>query len=267
MSTRPGRAGTLRSRILRSRILRSSILRRVAWGLGLLLLVAPIAWSQRGRFRIEPNVPYDGKYTFVRLRYTQGYRLAWNADYPQMERNFMSILGELSTLKLHQGASNVHTLDDPELFKYPVAYLTEPGYWMPTDEEAEGLRNWIAKGGFLIVDDFYFDRQWSVFEQSMMRVMPQARIVPMELSHPIFNTFFHIKTLDGMTHPATTQAKAEYLGIFEDNDPTKRLQVIINYNNDIGDYMEWSGEGWYPVNLSNDAYKFATNYVVYGLTH
>ena len=65
----------------------------------------------------------------------------------------------------------------------------------------------------------------------------------------------------------TPLAKAEYLGIYEDNDPSKRLQVIINYNNDIGDYMEWSGEGWYPVNFSNDAYKFATNYVMYGLTH
>lgn len=49
--------------------------------------------------------------------------------------------------------------------------------------------------------------------------------------------------------------------------PQKRWQVVINFNNDIGDYMEWSGERWYPVNLSNDAYKFATNYVVYGLTH
>jgi hypothetical protein len=119
----------------------------------------------------------------------------------------------------------------------------------------------------LIVDDFYFDRQWDVFEKAMLSVLPTARIVPMDVSHPIFNAFFHIKTLDGMTHPATPLAKAEYLGIYEDNDPSKRLQVIINYNNDIGDYMEWSGEGWYPVNFSNDAYKFATNYVMYGLTH
>lgn len=56
------------------------------------------------------------------------------------------------------------------------------------------------------------------------------------------------------------------LGIFENNDPTQRLQVIINDNNDIGVYMEWSGGGWYPVNLSNDACKFATNYVMYGLS-
>ena len=245
----------------------TTLLRRASVLALLLTGAASLAWSQRGRLFVEPNVAYDGRYTFVRLRYTQGYRMAWSADYPAMECNFMSILGELSTLRLHKNQSNVHTLDDPELFKYPVAYLTEPGYWMPTDREAEGLRNWIAKGGFLIVDDFYFQQQWSVFEESMMRVLPNARIMPMSVTHPVFNTFFHIKTLEGMTHPATTAAKAQYLGIYKNNDPSQRLQVIINFNNDIGDYMEWSGGGWYPVNLSNDAYKFATNYVVYGLTH
>ena len=114
---------------------------RLARVVGLLLLVmlfgAPIAWSQRQRFMLEPNVPYDGRYTFVRLRYTQGYRMAWSADYPQMERNFMTILGDLSTLRLHKKASNVHVLDDPALNHYPIAYLTEPGYWMPTPQEAE----------------------------------------------------------------------------------------------------------------------------------
>jgi hypothetical protein len=229
-------------------------------------IAAPFAWSQR-RMYIEPNVPYDGKYTFVRLRYTQGYRMAWSADYPQMERNFMTILKDLATVRLHQKGSNVHTLDDPKLAQYPVAYLTEPGYWYPTDEEAAALRQWILKGGFLWVDDFYFDRQWQVFEDGMRKVLPEARIERLDVSHAIFNSFFKLSTLDGMTHPATRDAKAVYLGIYEDNDPTKRLQVVISYNNDIGDYMEWSGEGWYPVNLSNDAYKFATNFIVYGLTH
>jgi hypothetical protein len=76
------------------------------------LCAAPVAWSQR-RFFVEPNVPYDGKFTFVRLRYTQGYAMRWSADYPQMERNFMAILGELSTLRLHSKASNVHTSTIP----------------------------------------------------------------------------------------------------------------------------------------------------------
>ncbi len=241
--------------------------RRAVWLWVLLIVAAPLAWSQRQRFSLPPNQAYDGRFTFVRLRYTQGYRMAWSADYPAMERNFMSILGDLSSMRLHKSTSNVNVLDDPALAQYPIAYLTEPGYWMPTDGEAAGLRNWIVKGGFLIVDDFYFERQWQVFEESMRMVLPKARIVPLDVSHPIFNSFFQIRSLDGMTHPATTEAKAQYFGIYEDNDPSKRLQVIINFNNDIGDYMEWSGEGWYPVNLSNDAYKFATNYVVYGLTH
>lgn len=227
---------------------------------------APFAWSQRRMF-IEPNAAYDGKYTFVRLRYTQGYRMAWSADYPQMERNFMTILKDLASVRLHEKQSNVHTLDDPRLAQYPVAYLTEPGYWYPTDEEALALRKWLQKGGFLWVDDFYFDRQWQVFEDGMKKVLPEGRIERLDVSHPIFNSFFKLKTLDGMTHPATRDAKAVYLGIYENNDPSARLQVVISYNNDIGDYMEWSGEGWYPVNLSNDAYKFATNFIVYGLTH
>lgn len=249
--------------------MRRTALRRVA--LPALLIVAAVmatgvAWAQRRQY-VLPNAPYDGRFTFVRLRYTQGYRMAWSADYPQMERNFMTILSDLSAIQLHKNQSNVHTLDDPELFKYPLAYLTEPGYWYPDDQEALGLRTWIAKGGFLIVDDFYFERQWAVFEAGMRKVLPDARIFPMSIDHPVFNSFFQIESLEGMTHPATRLAKAQYLGIFEDNDPSKRLQVIINYNNDIGDYMEWSGEGWYPANLSNDAYKFATNYIVYGMTH
>ena len=98
-------------------------------------------------------------------------------------------------------------------------------------------------------------------------MLPDARIVKLDITHPIFDAFFHIKTLEGMTHPDNYNAKAEFLGIYEDNDPSQRLIVVINFNNDIGDYMEWSGQGWYPVNMSNDAYKFATNYLVYAMTH
>ncbi len=231
-----------------------------------LMLSGDIADSQR-RVYIEPNAPYDGRFTFVRLRYQVYNRSGWEFDYPAMERNFMTIVNELTTLRPHVKQSNIHWMHDPALSHYPVAYLSEPGYWLPDDQEAAGLRAWIAKGGFLIVDDFYFPRQWDNFERSMHKVLPNARIMPISVSHPVFDSFFHIKSLEGMHHPDNAAAAAEFLAIYEDNDPTKRLQVIINYNNDIGDYMEWSGEGWYPVNMSNDAYKFATNYVVYALTH
>jgi hypothetical protein len=240
-----------------------------ALALGAAFVVATIASAQRRvqrRMEVEPNIPYDARFTFVRLRYQEYGPAGWAFDYPAMERNFMTILDDLTSIRPHTRASNILTMDDPALLKYPIAYLSEPGYWIPDSAETTGLRLWLSKGGFLIVDDFY-GRQWENFERSMHRVLPTARIIPLQLSHPIFDSFFHISTLKGMRHPSDTRYEAEYYGIFEDNDPSRRLQVIINYNNDIGDYMEWSGEGWYPVNLSNDAYKLATNYIVYGLTH
>ena len=235
-------------------------------GAGLLMTAAGVAgaWAQR-RMRIEPNVQYDGQFTFVRIRYTVYRRSGWEFDYPTMERNLMLMMREVTSLRPHVRESNIYTFDDPELMKYPVAYLSEPGYWIPSDAEAEGLRTYLAKGGFLIVDDF-MRGEWYNFERQIRRVLPHARIDRLDVSHKIFHSFFSLDSLE-MTYPHERTLKAEFLGIHEDNDPSKRLMVIINYNNDIGDYMEHSGQGWWPVNTSNDAYKLAINYIVYGLTH
>ncbi len=231
----------------------------------LLAAAAPLALAQFGRVFVEPNAPYDGRYTFVRLRYNNPGRGGWAFDYPAMERNFMTVLADLTTMRPHVQESNVLDMDDATLFKYTVAYLSEPGYWDPDPQEAEGLRRWIQKGGFLIVDDF-FGNQWYNFERAMKEVLPEGRIIQLDATHPVFHSFFDIRSLDGMHHPQNPSYRAVYFGIFEENDPTRRLQVIVNYNNDIGDYMEWSGQGWYPVNFTNDAYKFATNYLVYGVS-
>ena len=219
-------------------------------------------WGRR--VALEPNVAYDGRFTFARIRYTVHGRSGWEFDYPAMERNLMTLLREITTIDAHADASNVHTLDDPALLAYPVAYVSEPGYWIPSDAEVEGLRTYLAKGGFVIFDDF-MRREWWNFEQQMRRVLPNARIERLEASHPVFDSFFHIASLD-MTYPHDPSLRAEFFGIHEDNDPAKRLIAVINYNNDIGDYMEWSGTGWLPVNLTNDAYKLAVNYIVYGMT-
>jgi hypothetical protein len=169
--------------------------------------------SQR-RMRTEPNAVCDGRFTFVRLRYTVGRQSGWEFDYPAMERNFMTILHELTTMRPHVQESNVHTMDDPALTKYAVAYLSEPGFWIPNEHEAAGLRDWLAKGGVFIVDDFYFG-QWQNFERSRRTVLPDVRCVRLTGSHPICNAFFTIGTLDGMTHPENDRARAEYYDIFE----------------------------------------------------
>jgi hypothetical protein len=235
----------------------------------LTLVAATSVEAQRGfrgpRIQFEPNAPYDGRFTFARIEYTVYGRSGWEFDYPTMERNLMSMMRFITALRPRVRESNIHRLDDPELMKYPIAYLSEPGYWVPSDAEADALRKYLAKGGFLIVDDFRLG-EWYNFEQSMRKVLPKARFDRLDVSHKIFDSFFKLATLD-MTYPHDRFLKAEFHGIHQDNDKSKRLMVIINYNNDIGDYMEHSGQGWWPVNTSNDAYKLAINYIVYGLTH
>ena len=214
---------------------------------------------------IEPNVPYDGRFTFARIRYEEVYSNGWAFDYPDTERNFATILREITSMKPYMDGGNVFTFDDPELFRFPIAYVSEPGFWYPSRAEAEGLRDYLAKGGFVIFDDFNYAQEWMVFEAGLRQALPNAKIVPMDPSHPIFDSFFRIASLD-MTYPGRPSLPAEFYGVYEDNDPKKRLMVIINYNNDIGDYLEHSGRGRYPVNLTNDAYKFAVNYILYGMT-
>ena len=221
------------------------------------------------------NIPYNGKFTFVRIRfdptrwgpgnYAWGLDLKWNHDYPRAEAHFTKILGELTTLDVNHPRGNILDLDDPELFKYPLAYLCEVGFWRPTDDEARNLRTYLLKGGFLIVDDFA-GPQWTNFEQAMRRVLPGARLVTLDPAHSVFDSFFRVDVRT-FHHPYFRGFPATVLGIFEDNDPRKRLMVVVNYNQDLSEYWEWSDTGWVPIELSNEAYKFGVDYVIYGMTH
>lgn len=158
----------------------------------LVLSVLPLA-AQRGgrgfggggrRFWAPPPAafPYDARFAIVRLWYPQ-YD-GWSYDYPDMEQNLNLILPELTSIRVSPTGGNVLRMDDPELMKFPIAYLSEPGYWFPTESEVVGLRTYIEKGGFLIVDDFHFENEWRVFEMAMLRVLPQARITRLQREHP-----------------------------------------------------------------------------------
>lgn len=221
------------------------------------------------------RLPYDGRFTFARIRFTPsnggvGYwgreDRKWDHDYPRAERNFARILSEVTAIRPYMDGGTVLALDDPELFKFPVAYLCEPGFWVPTDKEAEGLRAYLAKGGFIIFDDF-FGPHWTNFEASMRKVLPQARLVRLDASHPIFDAFYHIPDPAAFGAPYGARRPPEFLGIFEDNDPARRLLAIVNYNNDVGEDWEWSDTGQLPVDVTNHSYKLGINYVVYAMTH
>jgi hypothetical protein len=237
----------------------------------------------RGRFRAMPNAAYDGRFTFVRVNYQTapgGYWYngwpAWAHGYPLAEQNLMRIMKEISLLAARTAEINTVALDDPELFRYPVAYIIEVGWWTLSESEALALRAFLLKGGFLIVDDFKVagfaggfgngGGGWPVFEENMKRVLPGVRFFEMNASHPIYHVFFEIPSLD-IVPQAYNAGQPIFRGIYEDNDPKKRLMVIVNYNTDISQFWEWSGTGLRPIDDTNEAYKLGVNYVMYGLTH
>jgi hypothetical protein len=220
------------------------------------------------------NIGYDGKLAFVRVRYATSLggfgrrggnrEPAWAHDYPTADIHMMKIVDNLTTVSPHVDGSNIYQLDDPELMNHPIAYMSEPGQWTMNDEEAKGLRTYLLKGGFLILDDFR-GPDWYNLEEQMKRAVPEWHFVELERSHPIFNAFFEIKDLRFLTS-YSEYGLPSYWGMFEDNDPSKRLVAIANRDNDLGEYWEYSDTGYDPVDFSNEAYKFGVNYFIYGLT-
>jgi hypothetical protein len=257
----------------------------------LVLLVAAGALAQRrfedfdgfrgsGRIPTIHNAPYDGQFTFVRVQYDTapggywaGGRPSWVHGYPLAEENLMRIMNDLSLFNARTEEINVLSLEDPDLFKYPVAYIIEVGWWTLSDAGAAALRTYIQKGGFVIVDDFKTigwrgngTGGWEPFEQNMNRVFPGVKFFDMELEHPIFHAFFEVNTLDNFPQAYNT-GRPVFKGVYENNDPTKRLVMIVNYNTDISQFWEWSGRGLRPVDDTNEAYKLGVNYLFYGMTH
>ncbi|HUC75688.1 MAG TPA: DUF4159 domain-containing protein [Vicinamibacterales bacterium] len=248
-----------------------------------ILVLAVGAAAQRRYFNQPPhepdthNIPYDGRFTFARLKFVSGpggyyYRglPAWAHGYDEAERNLTSIMNEVSNVSPHIDGSNVLTLDDPQLLRYPVAYMTEAGYWTMTDQEAAAFRAYLLKGGFVIFDDFRGNFRggggWENFETNMLRVLPGARIVDLDPKHPIFHSFFEIDSFE-IIPQYYDQGAPVFRGIFENNDPTKRLLAMVNFNTDVSNYWEFSATGLKPIDESNQAYKLGVNYLVYGLTH
>jgi hypothetical protein len=224
----------------------------------------------RGFFgRSLPAVEYDSRFAFTRIRY--GARTGrpfggWEHDYPTADRNFSAILDYITNMRVHLDGSNIFDLDDPRIFENPVIYMSEPGYWTTDEAEAANLRAYLLKGGFIIFDDFDGDVEWRNLVTQMKIVLPEHDFLRLDVTHPIFQSFFSLKTLD-IPHPMLPGIQPEFLGLFDDNRRSGRMMAIANWNNDIGDYWEWSAEGLYGDAPTNDAYRLGVDYLVYEMTH
>jgi hypothetical protein len=229
------------------------------------------------------NPLYDGHFVFTRIKYRGFEHWAgnegpgWSHDYPRAEYDFARLLRDITVVNpfVQDGpivGSAIVALDDPQLFKYPVSYMSEPGGWHPNDKELAGFRAYLLKGGFMIFDDFREgwrgSYDWTNLRQVVAAALPKAKWVQMTGNEPIFDSFFKIDlklTINSTSSYGTNLPT--YWGVYQDNDPKKRLILIANVDNDIGESWQWSGMGFAPVTTENELYKLGVNYVIYALTH
>ena len=222
------------------------------------------------------NAAYDGRFTFFRVRFEPAYGgggrgfgrrgggdKKWDHDTPRAERHFMKILEELTTLRPKMDCGAVYAFGEAESFKYPMAYVSEPGFWTMDATELKGIRDYVSKGGFIIFDDFE-GPHWYNFEERRREAFTDIQLQPIPKTHAIFDAFYDIRDIE---LPAGYGRAAQWMGAFEDNDPAKRLIAIANYNADLGELMEFSDEAFVQIDLSNTAYKIMLNYVIYAMTH
>ena len=232
--------------------------------------------------RQQEEEPYDGHYTFVRVRFGEGEGMNgfgggggwgrrrepnWAHDWDRAETHFLTILEELTYVSPTPGNGRIMQFDDPEIFRYPIAYVVEVGFWRPTQAEIDGLGAYLRKGGFLIVDDFRSNAELAQMQAILAAAVPGLRVQEVPNDHSIFDSFFRIEDPHALAPPTYQQFRPFYLGIFEDDDPYGRLMVMMNWNNDIAEYWETSGSGWALIDMENEAFKFGVNYVIYALTH
>jgi len=247
-------------------------LRQVVGVVLLLAMALPVIAGQgfRGRFFLPPPtaVEPDSTFAFTRVRYGTrvGSNCGWEHDYPTADRNFSAILDYITNMRVHLKDSNILDLDDKRIFQNPVIYMSEPGCWTTDETEAASLRKYLLKGGLIIFDDFDGEPEWRNLVTQMKVVLPDHDFIRLDVSHPLFQSFYSLRSLN-IPHPMLPTIEPIFYGLFDDNGTGGRLLAIANYNNDIGDYWEWSAEGLYGDAGTTDAYRLGVDYLVYAMTH
>jgi uncharacterized protein DUF4159 len=227
--------------------------------------------------KLSPQTTQNQDFTFVRLMYNgriPHYLKNWYTDYPTGDRNLVQILNRVTGIDVAP-ESRVVPIHHPDLFKYPMLYSAEAGQMVFDDDDAARLREYLTRGGFWMIDDFWGTFEWDNFEQQMKKVFPDRPIVDIPLNHPIFHVLYDIDermqvpNIGYAYNPGTPTWEQDgyepYVrGIF---DSTGRLLVFINHNTDLMDASEWADDPLYPQKFSTYSYKIFSNAVVYALSH
>jgi uncharacterized protein DUF4159 len=274
--------------------------RRVAAGVGLALLAfASLVSAQRifvgggGNARFRPrfatDADFDGSFLYCRGFYrsvrAEGGGQGWGTDYPGADNNFSVRLAELTRVQVkydpdHQPIHVVVRLNEPLLHRCPILFMEDVGTLQFSAAEIAALRDYLMKGGFLWVDDFWGSLAWARWVTEIARVLPPREfpIVEVPLTHPIMHTvydvsdFLQVSSINfwyrsggSVSERGYDSAEVHYRGI---QDARGRLMVLMTHNTDVSDTWEREGENEEYFSLfSPRGYAIGVNVVVYALTH
>jgi hypothetical protein len=199
----------------------------------------------------------------------------WATDYPGGDCKFMGAIHRLTGIRVHPDP-NVMKILDNDLYKFPFVYAVEVGQMYLDDDDAARLREYLLRGGFMHVDDFWGPDEFANFEEQISKVFPDRHLERLKLSHQVFHTFFDIDTVmqipnrgngcrnDGQTWEDRRDTEPVIYGIHDDDG---RLMVLVTYNSDLGDAWEYMDLPCYPVKYSGQAYRMGLNFMIYAMTH
>jgi hypothetical protein len=261
-------------------------LARLLLAIALLLLAGVAVYAQfgiRGRqeMSMESNVPSE--FYFSRLRYNSGYASGgsfryrgygggWSQDFPRADNDCLIVLRRLTRIDA-PSPLNVVDIDSDHIYNYPWIYAVGVNTWAFTDEEALRLRNYLARGGFLMVDHFHGEDDWQRFMAGMTMVLPDAVVEDLPDDDPIYHVLYSIDEkfqIPGEVYVNTgrTYEKDGYVPRWRGiRDKKGRIVVAITANMHLGDAWEWANTPEYPEKFSGLAFRIVINYITYSMTH
>ena len=234
----------------------------------LALVVAGVAVGQfRGRryYTIEDNHPPATEFIVARWKYGTNGAIGhggWSHNYPDAEMNLNEFIGRTTKVDVQDPSYRLLELSNPEIFEYPFAYVSEPGEMELTEVEVGNLREYVDRGGFILIDDF---DTWHMdnLREEMLRVFPDRVFERLSVDNPIFDLVYALESLESMA-PYTAGPAPVYYGLVNSEG---HIAVVACHNNDLANFWEWYGSPQYPLRPSTDAFRMGTNYVVHAMTH
>lgn len=233
------------------------------------LLVAALAEGQRQRFNagafFRKEAPQKD-FAIARWYSSGWYGDGWSHDYPTSEEHILQILKEVTLIDTDRLSYIIVDLSSPDIFKYPFAYVSHPGEVVPSEQEIANIREYVERGGFIMLDDFGGQGQgpeeMEMFLDILRRAFPGREMYRLTDNHDLLRISYEIDNLQ-MEHPMS-RAKSTFYG-FDDSEG--RLAMIICYANDVGDYWEFLDQPRYALRPSAEATKLGVNIAIYSLTH